>query len=554
MKKLVNINGILLCVLFAFVITACSSDEEPQNSNVGMTIEKKDFVVSNSGENINIVISNVNSKPTFEISNNSKDWIQLYNWGGVQERNSLKYTFIFKISANEGYEQTRNGSITIKCGSESATISVSQSGSGPIIYLDENTIQIDSKGGEITPVVNSNFDYSVEILDVDWIKIVKQKSDRRAPSYFMTLNVEPNTGFEAREGKVRIFDKISNIADTLLIKQLQQDMIELDKTVINIDDTESTFDVSIHANVDYKLNIADSWITNVQSTETAASTKRYTFKVKSLTDAASRKGSITIESTTSSESIKYDIIVNQNSVLSLSFYSECMVETESKLLTVTNNTSQSLVWSSSNNSVATVDNNGNIKALKEGIASISVSTLDKKHTSICNLTVTPCLTFKSNPDVMIIGDQKLFEVINKSNQGLIWNSSKSSVASVDNNGLVNAKTNGTTTISVATEDGKYKLTHQLTVKKITDLVSINRTGIGTIVNNTGSYFTSTYTITNNSPYDITLNMLGTVSLNNDILSGNNSKEITLQSAYGYPSPDLVLKFTYNGNQYSVTSH
>ena len=57
MKKLVNINGILLCVLFAFVITACSSDEEPQNSNVGMTIEKKDFVVSNSGENINIVIS-----------------------------------------------------------------------------------------------------------------------------------------------------------------------------------------------------------------------------------------------------------------------------------------------------------------------------------------------------------------------------------------------------------------------------------------------------------------------------------------------------------------
>ena len=48
---------------------------------------------------------------------------------------------------------------------------------------------------------------------------------------------------------------------------------------------------------------------------------------------------------------------------------------------------QKLLWSSSDESVATVDENGNVKALKEGSATITVKTEDEKHSATCIVTV-----------------------------------------------------------------------------------------------------------------------------------------------------------------------
>ena len=112
---------------------------------------------------------------------------------------------------------------------------------------------------------------------------------------------------------------------------------------------------------------------------------------------------------------------------------------------------------------------------------------------------------------------------------------------------------GKTTINVVSEDGNYKISSELTVKHISDVISISRTGVGIITDSSGSYFTSTYTIVNDSPNEITLISLGTVSLNNKKVSGNSTYEVTLQSPVTYPSASLVLKFKHNGVQYSITS-
>lgn len=154
---------------------------------------------------------------------------------------------------------------------------------------------------------------------------------------------------------------------------------------------------------------------------------------------------------------------------------------------------------------------------------------------------------------MIEGEQIQFKVENKSNLSISWNSSNPSIASVNNNGLVSALSVGKTTINVVSEEGNYKISSELTVKHISDVISISRTGWGTVVDSSGSYFTSTYTIVNDSPNEITLISLGTVSLNNKKVSGNSSYEVTLKSSVAYPSASLVLLFKYNGVQYSVTS-
>ncbi len=52
-----------------------------------------------------------------------------------------------------------------------------------------------------------------------------------------------------------------------------------------------------------------------------------------------------------------------------------------------NTESVKLVWSSSDESIATVDENGNIKALKEGVTTITVATEDENYSASCTVTI-----------------------------------------------------------------------------------------------------------------------------------------------------------------------
>ena len=315
----------LLIVLFTFI--GCRDDQQLGQSITGMYIEQKEFNVNPSGETIRITIKNTKTKPECEISENAKDWIQLYSWGGVDRGNAKDYTFIYKVLANDGYEAVRSGNIRVTSGSVSDVVNIHQSGGSPVLYLDDKTIIVDSKGGEIVPVVNSNFDYSVEVLDAEWIRIVNKQSTRGVETYSLTLYVDPNTDFEGREGKIRVYDNNGMSSDTIVIKQKQQDMIELDKMEVDVDETESSFEISVHANVEYQVRIADNWISQFRLIKESETMSKYIFKINSLKDANSRQGKITFSSLNSSENISWDIIVTQTSVLYFTTNSESMVET-----------------------------------------------------------------------------------------------------------------------------------------------------------------------------------------------------------------------------------
>ncbi len=146
------------------------------------------------------------------------------------------------------------------------------------------------------------------------------------------------------------------------------------------------------------------------------------------------------------------------------------------IATVTPDTAEdkSLTWSSSDESIVTVDENGNIKAIKEGKATITVTTKDGNHKATVIVTVT-------KDDIAVTGvsfDKKTLNLATGSsttlkatispsdatNKGLIWSSSDSSIATVDQNGKVTGKKEGTVTITVTTKDGNYKATITVVVK------------------------------------------------------------------------------------------
>ncbi len=133
-------------------------------------------------------------------------------------------------------------------------------------------------------------------------------------------------------------------------------------------------------------------------------------------------------------------------------------------ITPSDATNQLLNWTSSNTSVATVDGNGFITSVGVGTTTIKATTTDGTNLSAtCQVTVNKqfvtSITLNENSQVMHIGDtlQLIANVQpeNASYPSIIWSSGNSSVATVNNNGLVTAIAGGTTYIRASTTDGSY---------------------------------------------------------------------------------------------------
>lgn len=134
---------------------------------------------------------------------------------------------------------------------------------------------------------------------------------------------------------------------------------------------------------------------------------------------------------------------------------------------------EKLVWSSSDKSIATVDENGNIKGIKEGEVTITVATEDGKYTATSKVTITKDtvevtgVSISGSKEVSVGSSIKLKATVtpdNASNKTVVWSSSNQNIAKVDQNGNVKGLKAGTVTITVTTSDGGYKATYTVTVK------------------------------------------------------------------------------------------
>ncbi len=140
-----------------------------------------------------------------------------------------------------------------------------------------------------------------------------------------------------------------------------------------------------------------------------------------------------------------------------------------------NVTDPEVSWSSSDDTVVTVDKDGNVIAVSVGEATITATSADGKASAICNVTVDPVLVSDVSIDPtekdVYVGES--FEISasvlpeNATNKAVEWDTSDPRIATVDNNGKVTAKSVGEATITVSTEDAsEIEKTCKVTVKPI----------------------------------------------------------------------------------------
>ena len=299
-------------------------------------------------------------------------------------------TNTFTIDPSEEYDK-REGKIIVKANGKEETVTVYQTGSG-ILTLTQNEFNINNSAQEIAIEISSNFDYTVDLPNVDWIKEVTSNT-RGLSSHTLRLAIAENKDYDGRSAKIKFFDKNSDVSEEVTINQSQKNALIIDKKAYEFYEKGGTLSIVINSNIAYSVVIDCDWITENKATTRGLEKTTCKFTVAAMTDNTTREGTITFVNEEAGISEK--VTVKQMGSIYFDTTALDLMEGAEKTIGLTNNTGQSIKWSSSNNSVATVDNNGKVKAISKGTATITAKTADGKFTCTCAVTVKDITAFIS---------------------------------------------------------------------------------------------------------------------------------------------------------------
>ena len=293
----------------------------------------------------------------------------------------------------------------------------------------------------------------------------------------MQVTAQPNTTYEAREATVRI--KSGNAEASFTVKQKGKprpvESVTLDRTSLELTEGESATLTATVApeNATYKTVTWSSSDATVAAVDASGK----------VTAVKAGEAVITTKSgdKTATCTVKVNKKVIAVSSVTLEPDSLELIEGESATLTATvspdDATEKTVTWSSSDETVATVDETGTVTAVKVGEATITAQAGEQ--TATCKVTVKPIpvssitldktsLTLTEDESATLTATVKPDNATDKT---VIWSSSDASIAKVDQNGKVTAVKEGTATITAKV--GEKSATCNVTVsKKVIAVTSI----------------------------------------------------------------------------------
>lgn len=275
-----------------------------------------------------------------------------------------------------------------------------------------------------------------------------------------------------------------------------------------------------------------------------------------------------------------DVKVNpvKATTISLSQNSISMEMSDKQTLSVSftpvNTTNKKIVWNSSNSTIASVSETGEITGVGEGTAIITAKSDDGGFTANCNVNVKlkGIVLTKTTIETLPNQQELIWVKYSTSDEAYIhatWSSSNPTVAKVTgggdgtNSASIETISIGTTIITATSADGTKIATCNVVVKNITDFITLTVISQG-IFNNNGFITGDVYSqITNNSPKSIVLTSFYMYDGNSGALVAYSTDPTNLGTLASGTSTNLGKKlssvyyptfkwtFTWNGNTYQV---
>ena len=233
-------------------------------------------------------------------------------------------------------------------------------------------------------------------------------------------------------------------------------------------------------------------------------------------------------------------------------------------------TNKKMTWTSSNESVATVDQNGNVKGISAGTAIITVKT-DNGKIATATLIVknndvdVTSIKIDGNVSSMYVGDSITLSATitpsNATNKKVTWKSSDTSVAIVDANGKITALKSGSVKITVTSNSNKsVSATKSIVVNVKTVPVSSLTSSVSSYTLEHGESYSWKVTVNPSNAtnkqiiYSSSDSTIATVDLNGKITAKDKSGTVVITAKSKEDnSISTTIKITVKAKQLNVQS-
>ena len=310
------------------------------------------------------------------------------------------YTMTVTVDENETFDP-RTATVTISDvvdGVSKRTFTVSQA-QCDAIQTDEGSYEVGTNGGSVSIKVQSNVSYKVQITygegSKDWITVPTSKT-RGLVESTLTLEVAKNTSQKERSATVRIYDEKSGVEDKVLITQQFVAKFKLEKTEYEIDEHGGTVNINVTTNADFACyeTLEDTWAQKQKLQTISDDVKCQPFVISPFNEKNNKRETSISFSNDFGDNV--DVTITQTRHLYIEEESVKLMKGVEQTLTLVNEKKWGVTWTSSDEKIATVDENGKVTAVDGGGAIITVTSEDGNHTDQVALTVEKPADLKDN--------------------------------------------------------------------------------------------------------------------------------------------------------------
>lgn len=264
-------SGMVMWAILVLFLSfcACGEKEDPVQTETGEEEEQVVLDIPSSQLSWQVgceasviqVQLTVNGDWTVTVEDEYSSWISVNPLQG----DAGSYTVDITVAENTG-QNDREGKVIFRSGGLSRTVTVGQRRYVPTVAASQKEFMVSCGEERIEVTVQSNMEYSVEILTSEWIEEVGSRSFSSHTHYFL---VKGNESYSARTGEIRFAGNESGVSDTVRIVQAQTDAIFVDQERYEMPAEGGFLELGVKSNVDIDVSVSDTWITLVESRDLA---------------------------------------------------------------------------------------------------------------------------------------------------------------------------------------------------------------------------------------------------------------------------------------------